>query len=82
MTILKVGDIPTMRLAKLRRKDWDTREKYLARLNRRLRQVQYELDIWICNPTKEGVLTTHRLEEEKQLILKILKLVEEEENDN
>ena len=67
--------IPISRLGRLRRKDWDSKEKYLARVKKRLGQVQSELDIWICNPTKEGVLTAHRLEDEKQLILKIMELV-------
>ena len=72
--------IPIMRLGKLRRKDWESKEKYLTRVNKRLAQVQSEIGVWITNPTKEGILTTHRLEDEKQLILKIIKLVEGEVN--
>lgn len=67
--------IPISRLGRLRRKDWDSKEKYLARVKKRLGQVQSELDIWITNPTREGILITHRLEDEKQLILKIMELV-------
>ena len=74
--------IPQVRLAPLRRKDWDTKEAYLARVAKRLKQVQHDLDIWICNPTKEGILTTHRLEDEKNLILNILALVENEDTNN
>jgi len=67
--------IPIMRLGKLRRKDWESKEKYLTRVNKRLAQVQSEIGVWITNPTKEGILTTHGLEDEKQLILNILELV-------
>jgi len=67
--------ISISRLGRLRRKDWDSKEKYLARVKKRLGQVQSELDIWITNPTREGILITHRLEDEKQLILKIMELV-------
>jgi len=71
-------NISKMRLAKTRRKDWDTKEKYLARVKRRLVLVQKEISVWITNPTKEGILFTHELEEEKELILKIIELVEAE----
>ena len=67
--------IPIMRLGKLRRKDWESKERYLTRVNKRLAQVQSEIGVWITNPTKEGILTTHGLEDEKQLILNILELV-------
>ena len=67
--------VPIMRLGKLRRKDWESKEKYLTRVNKRLAQVQSEIGVWITNPTKEGILTTHGLEDEKQLILNILELV-------
>jgi len=67
--------VPIMRLGKLRRKDWESKEKYLTRVKKRLAQVQSEIGVWITNPTKEGILTTHGLEDEKQLILKIMELV-------
>ena len=68
------------RLGKLRRKQRESKEEYLARVKKRQRQVQFELATWITNPTKEGILTTHNLEDEKELILKIIKLVEQEED--
>ena len=72
--------ISLARLGKLRRKQRESKEEYLARVKKRQQQVQFELATWITNPTKEGILTTHSLEEEKELILKIIKLVEQEED--
>jgi len=66
-------------LARLRRKDWDSKETYLRRVKKRLGQIEKELAIWICYPTIEGVRVTHELEDEKGLILKIIHLVENEE---
>ena len=72
--------ISLARLGKLRRKQRESKEEYLARVKKRQQQVQFELATWITNPTKEGILITHSLEEEKELILKIIKLVEQEED--
>ena len=74
------NSIPVAKLGKLRRKQRESKEEYLARVKKRQRQVQFELATWITNPTKEGILITHSLEEEKELILKIIKLVEQEED--
>ena len=68
------------KLGKLRRKQRENKEEYLARVKKRQRQVQFELGTWITNPTEEGILTTHKLEDEKGLILRILALVEQEGN--
>ena len=68
-------------LARLRRKDWDSKEAYLKRVKKRLGQVENELAIWITNPTREGIRVTHDLEDEKELIVKIIHLVENEEGD-
>ena len=69
--------IPKMRWGPLLRHGYP-KEQYLERVRKRLAQVQSDLDIWICSPTKEGILTTHRLEDEKKLILGIIALVEAE----
>ena len=61
-----------------KRHQWDSKEQYLERVRKRLAQVQSDIDIWITNPTKEGIFTTHRLEDEKALIIKIIALVESE----
>ena len=66
-------------LGRLRRKDWDSKETYLKRVKKRLGQAQNELALWICNPTIEGIRVTHDLEDEKELIFKIIHLVENEE---
>ena len=66
-------------LARLRRKNWDSKETYLKRVKKRLGQVEKELAIWITNPIIEGIRVTHDLEDEKELILKIIHLVENEE---
>ena len=66
-------------LARLRRKDWDSKETYLRRVKKRLGQVEKELAIWICNPTIEGVRVTLDLEDEKELMLKIISVLEQEE---
>ena len=70
---------PKLKLRPLIRKQNESKEVYLARVNKRLGEVQNELNVWITNPTREGVLITHRLEDEKQLILKIIALVMPEE---
>ena len=66
-------------LGRLRRKDWDDKETYLKRVKKRLGQVENELAIWITSPIIEGIRVTHDLENEKELILKIIHLVENEE---
>ena len=66
-------------LGRLRRKDWDSKETYLRRVKKRLGQVEKELAIWICNPTIEGVRVTLDLEDEKELILRIISVLEQEE---
>ena len=68
-------------LGRLRRKDWDSKETYLRRVKKRLGQVENELAIWITSPIIEGIRVTHDLENEKELILKIIHLVENEEGD-
>jgi len=66
-------------LARLRRKNWDSKETYLKRVKKRLGQAQNELALWICNPTIEGIRVTHDLEDEKELILRIISVLEQEE---
>ena len=66
-------------LGRLRRKDWDSKEAYLRRVKKRLGQVEKELAIWICNPTIEGVRVTLDLEDEKELMLRIISVLEQEE---
>lgn len=73
--------MPKFNLGVLRRRHYDDTPgypTYLSRVQKRLKQVQAELDVWITNPTKEGILTTHMLEDEKQLILKIIDMVSED----
>ena len=66
-------------LGRLRRKDWDDKETYLKRVKKRLGQVENELAIWITSPIIEGIRVTHDLEEEKELILRIMSVLEQEE---
>ena len=58
----------------------ESAEKTLARAEVRLKQIQFELDNWITVPTTYGILTTHRLEDEKELMLKVKVLLLEEIN--
>lgn len=46
-------------------------EQVLVRVDERLRQVQFELSNWITMPTAYGIIRTHRLEDEKCLMLEI-----------
>ena len=71
--------IPISRLGRLRRKDWDSKETYLRRVKKRLGQVENELAIWITSPIIEGIRVTHDLENEKELILRIISVLEQEE---
>lgn len=50
----------------------------LARAEKRLQQIQFELNNWITVPTNYGIQITHRLEDEKQLMLKVKALLLEE----
>ena len=47
----------------------------LARVEKNLQQVQFELNNWITVPTNYGVMITHNLEDRKQLMLKVKALL-------
>lgn len=54
------------------RKKWEeTPHEALARLDKRLQQVQFELDNWITVPTVFGIRVAQKLEDNKQLLLAI-----------
>ena len=56
----------------------ESAEKTLTRVEVRLEQIQFELNNWITVPTDYGVLVTHRLEDKKQLMLRMKALLLEE----
>ena len=49
----------------------ESAEEYLARIEKRLNQIQFELDNWITVPTTYGIIMTHNLEDEKQIFLEV-----------
>ena len=67
------------RLKAFRPRKWgESAEQCLARVETRLRQIQFELGNWITVPTIYGIITTHKLEDDKQLMLKVRGLLLEE----
>ena len=60
------------------RKWGESAEDCLARVEKRLQQIQFELDNWITVPTTYGIQITHKLEVDKQLFLKVKALLLEE----
>jgi len=56
----------------------ESAEETLARVQKRLQQIQHELDNWITMPTTYGITRTHKLEDEKQLFLRVKALLNEE----
>ena len=52
----------------------------LVRVEKRLQQIQFELEHWITMPTTYGILITHQLEDQKELMLKVKALLLEERN--
>ncbi len=50
----------------------------LARVEKNLQQIQFELNNWITVPTTYGIQITQKLEDEKQLMLKVKALLLEE----
>jgi len=60
------------------RKWGQSAQDYLVYVEKRLQQIQLQLDNWITMPTTLGKLTTHQLEDEKQLALKVKALLQKE----
>ena len=66
-------------LKPFRRRKWgESASACLDRVDKRLKQIQFELNNWITVPTTYGVVITHRLEDEKELMLKVKALLLEE----
>lgn len=66
----------TARLKPFRPRKWgESASDCLTRVEKRLQQIQFELNNWITVPTQYGILTTHKLEDEKQLMLKVKALL-------
>lgn len=67
-----------------RRKYEENPYEALARLDKKLQRLQFELSNWITVPTIFGISVTHKLEDNKKLLLAIrdelLKEIEERHN--
>jgi len=73
---MKMGQTVVPQLRLFRPRKWGEKdEDFLKRVDKRLQQIQFELDNWITVPTTYGILITHKLEDEKQLFLKVKDLV-------
>ena len=53
----------------------ESAEDYLARVEKRLQKIQFELENWITVPTTYGIQITHELEDDQQLFLKVKALL-------
>lgn len=73
----KIPVVPGLRLFRPRKQN-ETAEQMLVRVAHRLQAIQIELDNWITMPTRYGILVSHKLEDEKQLMLKVKALLLEE----
>ena len=64
------------RLKPFRPRKWgESASDCLARVEKRLQQIQFELNNWITVPTTYGIQITHKLEDDKLLMLKVKALL-------
>ena len=69
------------RLKPFRPRKWgESAKECLSRVERRLEQIQFELSNWITVPTQYGIVLTHKLEDEEQLMLRVKAILLEEIN--
>ena len=72
-TIINLG------LKPFRQRKWgESASDCLIRVEKRLAQIQFLLNNWITVPTNNGIMITHKYENEKQLFLKVKALLLEE----
>ena len=63
----------TGKFISFRRKRDETPFEALERLDKKLARLQFELSNWITVPTVYGIRVTHKLEDNKKLLLAIRK---------